>query len=181
MRVNKGDILDVPLGGLAREEGTRSRDRRCPCAEGGDDPAADSRFIVLLFVLWHLTSLRRDRRSGYQRSLFPVTRHLKVPGLGPRKREASLRTLMGLLRKILPGARQGNPAKSNETGPHPLNKPMGERGWPQAAPCPWTLLGLTGFLRPQHDMIRAILSNIAQLIGARRNGPSSCTERYSCG
>jgi len=28
--------------------------------------------------------------------LFPVTRHLKVPGLGPRKREASLRTLMGL-------------------------------------------------------------------------------------
>src|SRR5215470_7871337 len=96
MRVNKGDILDVPLGGLAREEGTRSRNRRCPCAEGGDDPAADSRFIVLLFILWHLTLLWRDRWSGYERSLFPVTRHLKVPGLGPRKREASLRTLMGL-------------------------------------------------------------------------------------
>jgi len=140
MRVNKGDILDVPLGGLAREEGTRSRDRRCPCAEGGDDPAADSRFIVLLFILWHLTLLWRDRWSGYERSLFPVTRHLKVPGLGPRKREASLRTLMGLLRKILPEAREGN--RANEMKPaliRGLNKPMEEKGRPQAAPCPWAL------------------------------------------
>jgi hypothetical protein len=28
-----------------------------------------------------------------------------------------------------------------------LNKPMGEKGRPQAAPCPWALLGLTGFSR----------------------------------
>ena len=140
MRANKRDILDVPLGGLAREEGTRSRNRRCPCAEGGDYPAADSG-IVLLFVLCHLTLLQRDRWSGYQRSLFPVTRHLKVPGRGPRKREASLRTLMGLsiqTCKILPQARQGN--RANEMKPaliRGLNKPMGEKGRPQAAPCPW--------------------------------------------
>jgi hypothetical protein len=156
MRVNKGDILDVPLGGLAREEGRRSRDGRCPCAEGGDDPAADSRFIVLLFVLWHLTLLRRDRWSGHERSSFPVTRHLKVPGLGPRKREAIFAHPDGTfdtdVRKILPEARQRN--RGNEIKRALIRglKPM-----EGAAAGARALSGLAGFSRSPHELKRDVL------------------------
>jgi hypothetical protein len=51
MSVNNRDILHVPLGGLAREEGRRSRDRCRRCAEAGDYPAVDASSFVLLFVV----------------------------------------------------------------------------------------------------------------------------------
>jgi hypothetical protein len=94
MSVNKRDILHAPLGGLAREEGRRSRDRLC--AEAGDDPAVDASFFVLLFVLRHL-NLPPARPLEWVPAIFaPVHRQFKVPGRRLRRRQASLRALMGL-------------------------------------------------------------------------------------